>query len=172
MTISATHGERRSRNEALREQIDDMLGDLHRRTDRLARALAAVAALRAEAVAPDGSVRVLVDASGSVVEIDIAPEAFAKTTPLRLGEALTAAAREAAETARTLAADLMAPVSESAVAVPDLPDLIPGAPSLRNLLPVVDGSDAPDARPAAGVHQHAEGPGWAPGGSVLRGAER
>ncbi|MFD4268265.1 YbaB/EbfC family nucleoid-associated protein [Rhodococcus sp. NPDC058481] len=152
--------ELRARNEALRVQIDDMLDDLHRRSDLLSRAQSEVAALRVETRTPDGLARVSVDSAGAIVEVDIAPEAFARTTPSRLGEAIAAAARDAAATARLRVQELMAPVSRTDFDLPDLPDLIPGAPSLRDLVPVVL---APESRP--------DGPGWEPGASVLRGAD-
>ncbi|MET4612063.1 DNA-binding protein YbaB [Rhodococcus sp. PvR044] len=102
--------ELRARNEALRVQIDGMLEDLHRRSDLLSRAQSEVAALRVEARTPDGLATVTVDSAGAVVDVDLAPEAFARSTPSRLGEAIAATARDAAATARRRVQDLMAPV--------------------------------------------------------------
>jgi DNA-binding protein YbaB len=156
--------ELRARNEALRVQIDGMLEDLHRRSDLLSRAQSEVAALRVEARTPDGLATVTVDSAGAVVAVDLAPEAFARSTPSRLGEAIAAAARDAAATARRRVQDLMAPVSQAGVDLPDLPDLIPGAPSLRNLVPA-----APEVAVADGDSEES---GWEPGASILRGADQ
>ncbi|MFD4181586.1 hypothetical protein [Rhodococcus sp. NPDC058514] len=152
--------ELRARNEALRVQIDDMLDDLHRRSDLLSRAQSEVAALRVETRTPDGLARVSVDSAGAIVEVDIAPEAFARTTPSPHGAAGAAAAPRSPARPRLRVQELMAPVSRTDFDLPDLPDLIPGAPSLRDLVPVVL---APESRP--------DGPGWEPGASVLRGAD-
>ncbi|MFC4605205.1 YbaB/EbfC family nucleoid-associated protein [Rhodococcus kronopolitis] len=163
MRNSVEQGELRARNEALRVQVDGMLEELHRRSDRLTRVQAEVTALRIEESTPDGLARVTVDAGGAVVGIDLAPESFATSTPRRLGAALAAAAQAAAATARARARELAVPSGDAGL--PDLPDLIPGAPSLRDLMPTVNAS-APPVDPAP------EAADWTPGGSVLRGAER
>ncbi|WP_305092544.1 YbaB/EbfC family nucleoid-associated protein [Prescottella sp. R16] len=155
MTDSGTRdearGHHRSRNTELRAQVDDMLGVLQAQTEALAEAQGAVAGLTATAESPDGSVRVTVDAAGAVRSVSIAPDAFGRTTPERLAASVTAASVVAAADARERVAQLLAPVAAAAASLPDLSDIVDGAPSLRNLVPTVatefapSGSTVPDA---------------------------
>lgn len=141
MTDSGTREEMRRQlrhsNSALQAQVDSLLDGLRTQTEALAAAQGAVASASAQAESPDGLVRVTVDAAGAVVAVDVEPSAFARTTPARLAESVTAAARAATEDVRSRVAEIMAPVTALAADMPDLSDFVPGAPSLRNLVPTV-----------------------------------
>lgn len=134
----------RESNSALHVRVDTMLERLHEQTAALAAAQGAVASLTAEGESPDGLVRVTVDASGTVVSTRLDPAAFSRSTPERLAEAFGVAAQVASREVRARAAELMAPVSELADEFPDLTDLVPGAPSIRNLVPTVASEFATD----------------------------
>ncbi|RVW01197.1 YbaB/EbfC family nucleoid-associated protein [Rhodococcus xishaensis] len=127
----------RNSNSALRAQVDEMLGALQTQTEALASAKEAVSRTTAEAESPDGLARVTVDAAGAVLSVWIDPAAFARTTPDRLAASVDAAARAATTDVRARVRDLMAPVTAWGADKVDLPDLTPGAPSVRNLVPTV-----------------------------------
>ncbi|PTR31201.1 DNA-binding protein YbaB [Rhodococcus sp. OK519] len=135
----------RERNAPLRGQVDAMLERLHEQTAALAAAQGAVASLTAEGASPDGLVRVTVDASGTVVSTRLDPAAFSRTTPERLADSFASAAQVAAHEARSRTGELMEPVAAMAADFPDLSDLVPGAPSIRNLVPTVATEFAPGA---------------------------
>ncbi|WP_231569567.1 YbaB/EbfC family nucleoid-associated protein [Prescottella defluvii] len=121
----------------LQGQVDALLEGLDRQTEALAAAQGALAQTTAQVQSPDGLVRVTVDSSGSVVAVDLDPSTFTRTTPARLAEVVAATARAATAEVRARIAELMAPVTGAAAGLPDLSDLVAGAPSLRNLLPTV-----------------------------------
>lgn len=124
-------------NTALRAQVDVMLEGLQAQTEAFAAAQGAVADTTAQAQSPDGLVRVTVDAAGAVRSVVVAPTAFTRTTPERLAESFTAAAHAATAEARARVAELVEPVTAFAASLPDLADLVPGAPSMRGLFPTV-----------------------------------
>lgn len=127
----------RESNTDLRERVDTMLERLHDQTAALAAAQGAVANLTAEGTSPDGLVRVTVDASGTVVSSRLDAAAFSRSTPERLAESFSTAAQVASNEVRSRTTELMAPVAAMAADFPDLTDLVPGAPSIRNLVPTV-----------------------------------
>lgn len=125
----------RAQEHALQDSIDTMLEDLERRQADLRAATAAVARMRVRGESPNGLVRVETDASGTVQAVDISPEAFRRSTPESLAASVTQAAQSAATSARAETARLMGTVVRPGEEMPDLPDLVPGAPSLRSVLP-------------------------------------
>ncbi|NKS97164.1 hypothetical protein GS498_07345 [Rhodococcus hoagii] len=127
----------REGNTVLRDRVDTMLERLHEQTAALAAAQGAAANLTAEGASADGLVRVTVDASGTVVSTRLDPAAFSRSTPERLADSFSAAAQAASHEVRTRATELMTPVAAMAAEFPDLTDLVPGAPSIRNLVPTV-----------------------------------
>lgn len=83
----------------------------------------------AHARSADGSVEIIVNASGAVVGVKFSTDAFSRTTPRKLAAAVLATAGLAAADMRRQNAEILRPFI--AAAQVDLPDLIPGAPSLR-----------------------------------------
>ncbi|QCQ92358.1 YbaB/EbfC family nucleoid-associated protein [Rhodococcus sp. SGAir0479] len=122
-------------NATLQAQVDTLLDGLRTQTEALAAAQGAVAGTTAQAESADGLVRVTVDAAGAVTSVEVDASAFGRTTPARLAEAFTAAARTATAEVRARVAEILAPVTALSADLPDLPDFVPGAPSLRNLVP-------------------------------------
>ncbi|MDI9916467.1 YbaB/EbfC family nucleoid-associated protein [Rhodococcus sp. IEGM 1379] len=125
----------RGRSEVLRGQIDSMMEDLRTRTTRLATAQEAIATSTAQARSADGSVEIVVNASGAVVGVKFSADAFSRTTPRKLAAAVLATAGLAEADMRRQNAEILRPFTTAAQV--DLPDLIPGAPSLRDVSPVV-----------------------------------
>ncbi|BAH54513.1 YbaB/EbfC family nucleoid-associated protein [Rhodococcus opacus] len=132
----------RVREQELQGQIDSMLTTLDRQTQDLHAAQHQVAQLRVSGTSADGLVQVVVNSVGGVVEVHLAPDAFRRSTPESLGRAMTDAARRAGEAAHAESMRIMGSIVSATETVPDLPDLVPGAPSLRDFLPPLE----PDVR--------------------------
>ena len=121
-----------ARNAAMREQMNSLLEGLQRQTAQLQEAQAAAMAATGEATSADGLATVHVNAVGIVTDVQLSPSAFKSSTPEKLARSFLEASQAAARDARSKADAAITPVQED---VPDLPDLFPDAPSLRNLLP-------------------------------------
>ncbi|WAM16081.1 YbaB/EbfC family nucleoid-associated protein [Rhodococcus sp. JS3073] len=133
----------RVREHELQDQIDSMLATLDRQTQDLHAAQQQVAQLRVSAESADGLVQVVVNSVGGVVDVRLARDVFRRSTPESLGRAMTEASRRAGEAAHTESMRIMGSIVSATETLPDLPDLVPGAPSLRDFLPRLEpGVDA------------------------------
>ncbi|GLZ31395.1 hypothetical protein Lesp02_35830 [Lentzea sp. NBRC 105346] len=121
-----------ARNAALRSQVDTMLANLERQTAELKQAQADALAKTGKATSKDGLVEATVNAGGIVTDVKLAPAAFERSTPEKLGRSIVETIQRAALQAREQADAALAPYQEG---LPDLPDLFPGAPSLKDLIP-------------------------------------
>ena len=92
--------EKAARNAALRNQIDDMLADLRKRTADIQDKQEAAAQRTFEASSDDGMVTVRVDATGTVQEVRLSDKAFERTNPEKLARTVTSVIREASGTAQ------------------------------------------------------------------------
>lgn len=128
---AAEIGRGRGRSEALRGQIDSMMEDLCKRTTLLAAAQEQIARSTAHARSADGKVEIVVDASGAVVDVKFSTDAFSRTTPKNLASAVLTTAGSAAADMRRKNEQILRPFTSAAQV--DLSDLIPGAPSLRDV---------------------------------------
>nr|WP_157527559.1 YbaB/EbfC family nucleoid-associated protein [Kibdelosporangium sp. MJ126-NF4]CEL15158.1 hypothetical protein [Kibdelosporangium sp. MJ126-NF4]CTQ93246.1 hypothetical protein [Kibdelosporangium sp. MJ126-NF4] len=123
------------RNAELRRQVDHMMDEVRRRTEGLKEAQARMAALTGEARSDDGVVRATVDMTGQLTELTLSSRAFEHGTPEALAAEITRVIRRAAASVRTEVrreASRFTPDDD----LIDLPDLVPGAPSLRDLFSV------------------------------------
>ncbi|MCP2260253.1 YbaB/EbfC DNA-binding family protein [Streptoalloteichus tenebrarius] len=139
------YDELEARNAALREQIESGLRELRRRTEDIQAARERVAQLTGEATSPDGTVTARVDATGMLTQLELTDRAFERTTPGRLAGVITDVVRQAATEARFRMQEEFRPLTEGAL---DLPDVVPGAPSLRDLYTV---EPPPVASPTPGT---------------------
>ncbi|MEV5649867.1 YbaB/EbfC family nucleoid-associated protein [Nocardia sp. NPDC052254] len=98
--------------------------------------------LRIQARSVDGTIEATVDSAGVVTEIQLKPAAL-RNKPDKLAQMLTEVIREAATHAERYAAQTVEPLNEIVGRLPDLPDLLPGAPSLRDPFPIDREDDAP-----------------------------
>lgn len=121
-----------ARNAAMRQQVDSLLAGLNRQTAALSHAQAQAAAVTGRATSADGLVTVTVNAAGVMTDAQFAPSSFDRSTPEKLARSVVAVVQEAAAAAQQGVETALAPVRSD---VPDLPDLFPGAPSLKDLLP-------------------------------------
>lgn len=122
----------RTDTRALRSRVDSMLDALTRQNEHLCALPERLAAITALVRSDDDLVGVVVDGTGVPVRVEVAPDAFRRMTPDQLGDAVTTSAQRAATQAREIARELVAPVLAVADEMPDLADLVPGAPSLRH----------------------------------------
>jgi hypothetical protein len=131
-----------ARGALLRGKVDELLTDLNSRTERLREAQRTAAALSATVTSTDRRIRVSVDATGMVTELWLAPTAFDHSRPDVLARALGDLIRQATMRVRGQRAEVLRPLTEN---LPDVSDLVPGAPSLREMLPSIPEGPAPDA---------------------------
>lgn len=127
------------RNAELRRQVDHMEDEVRRRTEDLRQAQARMAALTGEARSDDGLVRARVDMTGQLTELTLAPDAFGHGTPAELAAEITRVVRAAASDVRAEVrreTSRFTPGDDGDSA--DLPDLVAGAPSLRDLFRIGD----------------------------------
>ncbi|MGY4098713.1 YbaB/EbfC family nucleoid-associated protein [Nocardia sp. R16R-3T] len=120
----------RSANFGIRNQVDHILDALAEQRAQLAEVRRQLDAARYSATSPDGLVEVTVDTAGILADVRFTAAAMRSTTE-QLGRSVTEAGRAAARRAQEQTRQMLAPVAAAADAIPDLPDLIPGAPSLR-----------------------------------------
>lgn len=128
----ARRAELEARNAAMRDQVASLLSGLNRQTEQLQEAQQRAASATGTATSQDGNVTVEVNAVGIVTDLRLAASTFGKGTPDQLAKTIVATVQEAARAARGQADEAMAEVQAN---VPDLPDLFPDAPSLKDLVP-------------------------------------
>lgn len=164
-----------------------MLSALERQQQHMLDASERVSTISARSWSADGLVRVTVNAAGIPTEVHLDPESFKRSRPDRLGVSMAQAAQAAARQAALLVQEAIAPIQQIAGQLPDLPDLVPGAPSLRELLnplqpqaetpesmpddediaaPILRDEPRPPARRADVVVEDGDDDSW--GGSILR----
>lgn len=123
-----------ARNAAMKDQVDTLLEQFERQTAELRDAQAAAAETTAQVTSPDGLVRATIDAGGSLAKLEFQPNTFERTTPAQLANTVQTLVRQGSLQVKQKIADLMAPITEG---LPDLADLIEGAPSLQGLVPPI-----------------------------------
>jgi DNA-binding protein YbaB len=131
--------EKAARNAALRNQIDDMLSDLRKRTADIEEKQAEAAQRSFEVSSDDGVITVRVDATGTVQEVRLSDKAFQRTTPDKLAAGITSVLREAAGTAQHQLRSTFAAEADTS----NVPE-VPGMPAIQGLLrgtPLVEPPD-------------------------------
>ncbi|WP_233611274.1 YbaB/EbfC family nucleoid-associated protein [Amycolatopsis sp. WAC 01376] len=123
-----------ARNAAMKDQVDTLLEQFERQTAQLRDAQEAASQTSATVVSQDGLVRATIDATGTLAKLEIQPNAFERTTPAQLANTVLTLVRQGSLQVKQQVADLMAPITEG---LPDLSDLIEGAPSLQGLMPSI-----------------------------------
>jgi DNA-binding protein YbaB len=131
-----------ARNAELRGTLDNLMRELKQRTDGLRDAQAAIAAMTGVASSSDGNVVVTVDSTGVLDRLELGPRAFERVTPEQLAQTITQVARRAAANVREQVNAQMAPLT-SEEGVVDLPDIVPGAPSLKDIFKVEQRDEPP-----------------------------
>ncbi|CAM4390269.1 YbaB/EbfC family nucleoid-associated protein [Nocardia ninae] len=124
----------RARNDSLRDQVDSLLETFDQQRRNLAEAQATLATATVTARSSDNLIRVVSNAAGVPVEVHVEPDAFKRSTPEKLGRSITEAVQSAARQALEATQQAVAPIEAAADGIPDLSDLIPGAPNIRQLV--------------------------------------
>ncbi|AVL26378.1 hypothetical protein NBRGN_102_00030 [Nocardia brasiliensis NBRC 14402] len=124
----------RTRNDELRDQIDSLLGTFEQQQRDLAEVQSTLATTTVTAWSSDNLVRVVSNAAGVPTEVHVEPTAFKRSTPAKLGQSITEAVQAAARQALAATQQAVAPMQQAAAGLPDLSDLVPGAPSIRHLV--------------------------------------
>jgi DNA-binding protein YbaB len=94
----------------LRQQADGALAGLRAQMAAVKQAQQEALSSTGEAKSRDGSVQATVDATGVVTALKLSPNAFERTTPDKLAQAVVATIQAAAAKARTKVSETMAPV--------------------------------------------------------------
>ncbi|ANN14227.1 hypothetical protein SD37_00185 [Amycolatopsis orientalis] len=135
-----------ARNAAMKDQVDTLLENFERQTAQLREAQEAASQMSATVVSQDGLVRATIDATGTLAKLEIQPNAFERTSPAQLANTVLTLVRQGSLQVKQQVADLMAPITEG---LPDLSDLIEGAPSLQGLMPAIPDFLAEEEQPPA-----------------------
>jgi DNA-binding protein YbaB len=130
---SGRRAELEARNAAMREQVDSLMSELHRKTAELRETQAKAMAITATAVSKDGRVKASVDSSGALTSLEFSPNAFERTTPDKLARVATETVIAAIAKSRTELNEVLAPAQEGPSI--DLSEMLPGVPSLADLIP-------------------------------------
>ncbi|MBF6174207.1 YbaB/EbfC family nucleoid-associated protein [Nocardia blacklockiae] len=128
----------RAAQDELVRLVDALSDAFDERPPDLPGVAAELATARSTATSGDDLVTVTVDAYGVVTDIQLSSRAFQANSPERLAASVVAAARAAVLAAQRRQADIVRPLTETSGALPDLPDLYPGAPTLRGIRETVD----------------------------------
>jgi DNA-binding protein YbaB len=94
----------------LRQQADGALAGLRAQMAAVKQAQQEALSSTGEATSRDGSVQAAVDATGVVTALKLSPNAFERTTPDKLAQAVVATIQAAAAKARAKVSETMAPV--------------------------------------------------------------
>ncbi|WP_405165575.1 YbaB/EbfC family nucleoid-associated protein [Nocardia sp. NBC_01499] len=122
-----------ARSEGLGEQVQSMLATFEQQRHDFADVQAQVAKMTAEAWSSDKLVRVVSNTAGVPIEVHMVADAFRRSTPEKLGRSVAEAAQIAARLAAEQSRRAFAPITGAADKMPDLSDLVPGAPSIKDL---------------------------------------
>ncbi len=109
--------------EDIQSGLDRQAAELRQRQDELAQQSTKV-------TSEDGLVTARVDASGTVQEVQLSPKAFERSRPEQLARTITSVVREASGRANQAMRAQFEPMTED---MPDLSDILPGAPSFKEL---------------------------------------
>ena len=124
-----TPEERAARIGELQGEADNVMGNLRAKMAAVAQAQQTALAATGEATSQDGSVRVTVDATGVVTDLQFSDSAFQKLTPQRLAAATVATIQSAATKARSQMQQTLAPLADVS-ALRAARDNVPGLESL------------------------------------------
>jgi DNA-binding protein YbaB len=102
--------QRRAKVAELRQQATGAIAGLRAQMAAVKQAQQQALTSTGEATSKDGSVKVVVDATGVVTALTFSPSAFERTTPEKLSQTVVATIQAAAAQARTRVSESLAPV--------------------------------------------------------------
>ncbi|MEV5649561.1 YbaB/EbfC family nucleoid-associated protein [Nocardia sp. NPDC052254] len=122
----------RSANSGLRRQVDNLLDAFEQQQSQLGEVCRQLESLRVKASSPDQAVEVTVDSSGVLTDLQLTSWAM-RTTPEKLASSILETVQAAAQAAQRQGEALTTPVVADLDELGDLPDVVPGAASLRDI---------------------------------------
>ncbi|WP_243789328.1 YbaB/EbfC family nucleoid-associated protein [Saccharopolyspora gloriosae] len=122
--------------------MDGLLDKFNQQTRQLQEAQEAAASATATVTSADGLVTATVDSAGSLVDLEFAAASFQRSDPKRLARTAADTVRRASAQVQQRLTELMSPITEG---MPDLADLVEGAPSLKGLVPTLPEPPEPAA---------------------------
>ncbi|WP_433598149.1 YbaB/EbfC family nucleoid-associated protein [Nocardia sp. CA-135953] len=131
----------RSANDGMRSHVDHLFQAYEQQRALLGDIRRQLSEVRTHARSSDGLVEATVDVSGLVTDLRLDPRAQCETAQ-DLSRTITETIREAARLAQQQASEMLAPIEAIVGGIPDLPDLMSGAPSLRDPNPSVSDESA------------------------------
>lgn len=131
-------------NAELKRMVNSLLDGLDDQAAAIPEVVERLSKSQSSAWSADQLVEVTVDAYGVVVDTRLAENALRSGPPERLAQSITEAARAAAQAAEKQRAQIIAPITDAAQGLPDLSDLFPGAPSLREFRDIIGAAAAPE----------------------------
>lgn len=140
--IRSANNELRAKLETIQEQFEAEMseaGEIYRK----------LAAMKIRATSPNELAKVTVNSAGVVTDIQIADDAFRRSTPQQLSDDLNTAIRGAVDAANQARAKVVAPIQQIVDGMADLSEIVPGAPSLRELREQLTRPAPPPDKPAA-----------------------
>lgn len=147
----------RSAHSELTRLVDTLLDGFSEQSADLPDIAAQLSAARSSASSSDRLVEVTVDTYGIVMDVQLSPQAFQANSPERLARSVTEAARSAALAAQRRRAEIVAPITGTVGDPPDLPDLFPGAPSLRGIREITESAEPGNTEPARADREYRPG---------------
>ncbi len=123
----------RSANAGLRAALDEIQSGFDSEIGQLDDIHEKLAAMTIRATSPNNLARVTVNANGMVTQVTIAEDAYRRSTPRQLTDDVNTAIKGGIEAASAARQKLLAPIQTIVDGMADLSDIIPGAPSLRDL---------------------------------------
>ncbi|NKY89429.1 YbaB/EbfC family nucleoid-associated protein [Nocardia veterana] len=131
-----------SANNGLRNQVENLLDTFERQRGRLSEMYRQLENVRVQASSPDRAVEVTVDAGGVLTDLRLSASAL-RGSPEKLASAIVETVQAAAQQARQQSETLAAPLAADIDDVDDLPDILPEAPSLREVRDFFREGDGP-----------------------------
>lgn len=122
-------------NEAARDRLTDVLGQLQDQLTDIAAIQKKQAALKVDAEAADGTVQVTVNARGQLVKAVIDKSYLDEHDFEELGDHVLEAAQAAAQDAGRRVAELLAPINERHAKFPSFSDIVEGIADPKDLVP-------------------------------------
>ncbi|MGE2817465.1 YbaB/EbfC family nucleoid-associated protein [Mycobacterium heidelbergense] len=122
-------------NDAFRHELAEILALVEEQAADLAELQKKRATLTAKAAVADGTVRVTVNAQGTVIDTAIDESYLDDFDFVDLGVHITAAAQSAVGQVARRSAELLAPLSERRRGLPSLPGIVEDIPDLSDSIP-------------------------------------
>lgn len=141
--------EKQVRNDLLRVELDGLLESFAQQRERLGEVQSRLMSTTVTGRSADSMVTVDSNVAGIPVDVRLDPAAFKRSTPDNLARSVLEAVQAAAQQANEATQQATAPFQAMAAEVPDLHDLIPGAPSVKDLfanLSAPPATEHPDTR--------------------------